>query len=264
MSNANKSFFWVFLPGILTAVAALLSAAPPPINPKDGLEHVWIPAGSFQMGCVPRDRQCDDDEKPRHRVEITNFWMNRTEVTVAAYKRFKEAQSQQMPPPPRDFNPNWGKDDHPIVSVQWRGAAAYCAWAGGRLPTEAEWEYAARGGKEGLIYPGGNKISSKNAKYDSDGTAPVGSYPANGFGLYDMVGNVWEWCSDPFDGSYYDNSPAVDPQGPLLGRNGEMGVVRGGGWDSNRGSLRVSVRASPSMDLGYKGIGFRCAGEVSP
>ena len=101
---------------------------------------------------------------------------------------------------------------HPIVRVDWNDAQAYCEWSGGRLPTEAEWEYAAREGQQGMIYPGGNQLSVENAKYDSgDGTVPVRSYEPNGFGFYDMAGNVWEWCADWFAEDYYESSPRQDP-----------------------------------------------------
>ena len=235
---------------------------PVELNRKDGLEYVRILAETFQMGCVPGDDDCESNEKPRHRVEITkDFWMSRREVTVAAHKRFVEATSHEMPEAP-SFNPSWGEEDHPIVNVSWDAAAAYCKWAGGRLPTEAEWEYAACGGKEGLLYPWGNEISSKNAKYHSeDGTAAVGSYPANGFGLYDMAGNVWEWCADFYAEDYYVSSTAQDPQGSP---SGEMRVVRGGSWDDAPEVLRASVRDRSQPGLGSDIIGFRCVREVSP
>ena len=231
----------------------------PQINAE--LDYIWIPPGNFQMGFVPGD-EVYDQEKPRHRVEITKaFWMSSTAVTVAAYKRFVEATSHQIPKAPR-FNPNWEKDDHPIVRVNWHDAEAYCEWAGGRLPTEAEWEYAARGGKEDLIYPWGNELSSQNAKYDSrDGTAPVGSYPANGFGLYDMTGNVWEWVADWYEENYYVSSPARDPEGPSAGRGR---VLRGGAWDIVPVYLRASYRCGVGPVSWWNDIGFRCAREVFP
>ena len=275
MSNANKSFFWVFLLGILAAVAALMTAQPPSsrvkVNPKDGLEYVWIPAGTFQMGCVTGDKECLGYEKPQHPVEITKgFWMGRTEVSVEAYKRFVAATSRKMPEVP-EFNPGWGKEDHPIVSVTWDEANDYCKWVGGRLPTEAEWEYAARGGKEDLKYPWGNEISKEHANYAenfqealkalSDGPSPVGSYPANGFGLYDMTSNVREWCADWF-GLHYASSPAQDPQGPPSGYYGR--VLRGGSWLSDPDFLRASGRLRYLPDGGSFSLGFRCAREVSP
>ena len=232
-------------------------------EPQDGLEYVWISPGKFQMGAVPGDDEARDHEKPRHRVEITKgFWMSRTPVTVVAYKRFVEATSHKMPEAP-SFNASWGKEDHPIVNVSWHEAAAYCEWADGRLPTDAEWEYAARGGKEDLIYPWGNKISSQNAKYNStDGTAPVGSYPANGFGLHDMAGNVWEWCLDWFTTGYYASSPSRDPQGPS--EKGRLRGLRGGSWFVSPVDQRSSVRYGIRPGVWVHYIGFRCAREVSP
>ena len=231
-------------------------------NPEDQLDYVWIPAGTFQMGATPGDSDARDGEKPRHRVEITKgFWTSSTAVTVKAYKRFVEATVRAMPQAP-NFDPNWEKEDHPIVKVNWHDAKAYCEWAGGRLPTEAEWEYAARGGEEGLRYPWGNKISSQNAKYNSkDGTAPVGSNAANGFGLYDMAGNVWEWCSDWYEEVYYASSPAQDPQGPP---EGTVRVFRGGSWGGLSRILRCSYRGRGEPGLRYINIGFRCVREVLP
>jgi hypothetical protein len=151
-------------------------------NPKDGLPYVWIPPGEFRMGATPGDTEAGADEKPRHPVRITKgFWLGATPVTVAAYKRFARENRREMPPVP-DFNPEWSKEDHPVVRVTWDEAAAYCEWAGGRLPTEAQWEYAARGGSDGLKYSWGNEITPENANYSGSkwkGTSPVRSYPPN-------------------------------------------------------------------------------------
>ena len=149
------------------------------VNPLDGLEYVRIPAGVFQMGCVPSDSDCDDEEHPRHRVQITrDFWIGRTEVTVGAYEKFAAFHRLEMPLAP-DFNQNWQFKEHPISRVTWDEADAYCTWTWGRLPTEAEWEYAARGGEEGLKYPSGQDIGKKDANYGRNvgGTSAVGSYP---------------------------------------------------------------------------------------
>ena len=216
------------------------------------------------MGAVPGDEGADDDEKPQHRVTITKgFWLGRTPVTVAAYKRFAQETGNGMPPAPT-FNRGWKKEDHPIVEVSWDEAKAYCQWAGGRLPTEAAWEYAARGRTDGLKYPWGNDITHDYANYDAKGTSSVGSYPTNGFGLYDVVGNVWEWCSDWYARDYYSDSlpfflPAKDPNGPL--ETGLLRVLRGGSWYSVPGDLRSSGRDWNRSEYRDDNVGFRCTRE---
>ena len=225
-------------------------------NPEDRLEYVWIPHGTFWMGALDRDEDANQNEMPRHKVTITTgFWLSQAPVTVAAFRRCVAEIGGPIPEAP-EFNPDWEKEDHPIVGVTWEAAAAYCSWAGGRLPSEAEWEYAARGGQEGLKYPWGNEIGERDAKYaSSDGTAPVGSYPANGFGLRDMVGNAWESCVDRYAKDYYGNSPWENPLGPDVG---ESRVVRGGCWNSIHRYLRCSNRNSNVPDDRNNNIGFRC------
>jgi formylglycine-generating enzyme required for sulfatase activity len=183
-------------------------------------------------------------------------------------------------------------DDHPIVNVTWEEASAFCRWAGGRLPTDAEWEYAARGGRERQRYPSGNSISHEDANYGQDDfccagrisgrdaweyTSPVRAFAPNGFGLYDMAGNVWEWVSDwqeaadpRFDGVDRDEvllalrstgPAATDPTGPATGI---ARVIRGGSWQNGSSELRVSGRSSAPPDARDPTIGFRCARVPTP
>ena len=175
--------------------------APPP----EGM--VLIPAGEFQMG----SDNGDDDEKPVHTVYVDAFYMDVYEVTVGQYRKFLQATGQGALP---DWISKYSPTDmHPVVGVGWRDAMAYATWAGKRLPTEAEWEYAARGGLVGKTYPWGNAIDASKANYgDNIGSpTPVGSYGANGYGLYDMAGNVWEWCLDELDTDFYARSPRQNP-----------------------------------------------------
>ena len=223
------------------------------------------------MGCVPDDQECYPREEPRHTVRVSRpFWIARTEVPVKAYERFVAAADLEMPPEPQglpDFNDGWSKKSHPMVKVTWDEAQSYCKWVGGRLPTEAEWEYAARRGKDGLKYPWGNERSHEEANYWRSGgrdiwknTAPVGSFAANGFGLYDTAGNVYEWIADWYDEEYYQRSLAVDPPGPSRGR---QRVVRGGAGLINPAVLRISTRLKNAPDARRLGVGFRCVMEVA-
>ncbi len=193
-------------------------------NPKDGLKYIWIPPGNFQMGCSPGDSDCGSDEKPAHPVTLSKgFWIGQTEVTVGAYKRFAHQTGRKMPPAPR-FNSGWGNEAMPMVRISWNDAQVYCKWAGGRLPTEAEWEYAARGGNTAACYGPLDKVAWH---LDNSGHQPhvVGQKSANGLGLFDTLGNVWEWVNDWYDEKYYQKSPAKDPPGPT---SGEFRVLRGG------------------------------------
>ena len=229
------------------------------------LDWVRIPAGTFQMGCVPGDLECSPDETPRHTVTVgTPFLMMIMPVTVAEYRRFARATGHEM----RSATPDVQGDDHPVVDVTWADAVAYCTWAGGRLPTEAEWEYAARGGRDGLKYPWGDSISHDNANFKGTGgrdrwesTSPVGSFEANGFGLFDMAGNVWEWCADLYGDKYYASSPATDPPGPS---SGSSRVLRGGSWEFGPGFLRISLRGWIGPSGGVNSGGFRCVRSPAP
>jgi len=232
------------------------------VNPKDGLKYVWIPPGTFMMGCSPGDNECHPSEKPPHQVRITKgFWLGQTEVPVDAYKRFAGATGRQMPLDSfggKPDNPGWGGEVMPIVDVTWVEAQAYCHWAGGRLPTEAEWEYAARAGSTEARY---GPIDEIAWYMNNSGNKPhqVGQKRPNSFGLYDMLGNVWEWVNDGYDVNYYRNSPLQDPKGPV---NDVFSVLRGGGWGNYPRNVRVSLRHWGNPGVRDVNVGFRCGGEV--
>ena len=213
-------------------------------NEVDGLTYVGIPAGRFQMGCSPRDGECSGDEKPGVMVEISNgFWMGQTEVPQGAYERVMGS------------NPSRFKgSDRPVESVTWQEASAYCAKVGGRLPTEAEWERAARGGTSDARYGALDRIGWYNGNSGSQ-TQRVGGKEANRYGLHDMLGNVWEWTGD----WYQDKLPGgTDPRGPATGN---QRVLRGGSWGDYPGNLRASNRSGFGPSYRYDLYGFRCVWE---
>lgn len=245
----------------------------PRVNPKDGQRYVWIPPGSFQMGCSPGDSECDADEKPAHPVTISRgFWLGQTEVTVAAYRRFTQATGRNLPSGVLvtgigeggvniEFNPQMptGPSGERLpVNVGLDDARAYCGWMGGRLPTEAEWEYAARGGSTEARHGSLDSIAWYSGN-SGNAAHPVGEKQPNKFGLYDMLGNVWEWVADWYDKDYYAQNSSGDPQGP---ETGSARVVRGGSWYYRPGSARVSRRYELEPGRRYKFVGFRCAWEV--
>jgi formylglycine-generating enzyme required for sulfatase activity len=217
------------------------------------VKWVSIPGGTFEMGCSPGDGDCSDDEKPPHSVTVSGFEMLETEVTEAQYETVMGDN------PSCDYN-GGGGPDNPVECVTWFDAKAFCEGIGGRLPTEAEWEYSARGGTT-TRYSCGDDASCLDAIawYDanSDGHKhDVKGKDPNGYGLYDMSGNVWEWTADWYSETYYSESPANNPQGP---DSGSIRVFRGGGFDYYAVYLRVSFRGyfSPSGD--YSNLGLRCA-----
>jgi len=223
----------------------------------DGGTYVWVPAGGFTMG----SEDGHEDAKPVHRVRITSgFWLGQCEVTNAQYRRFCDATGREFP-----TESDQG-DDHPVVWVSWHGAQAYCEHYGLRLPTEAEWEYAARG-SEGRLYPWGDEWDAgKCCDGDNQGpgghTYPVGSFPAgvSWCGALDLAGNVLEWCWDWYGAGYYGESPGADPQGPTAD---DYRVLRGGSWNSfDEASCRSTCRGGSPPSYGYYTDayrGFRCA-----
>ena len=275
------------------------------VRPADAMVMVHVPAGAFEMGSTENDvdaamalcqqyyEDCQRDwftrEMPQHRVSLDAFWIDRTEVTNEQFAVFLNDRGNQteggvtwldlneddclIERSGGEFQPKGGYADHPVMEVSWYGAQAYCDWAGGRLPTEAEWEYAARGARA-LVFPWGDAFDGNRLNYCDDNceygwkdgaindgfarTAPVGSYPdgASWCGALDMAGNVWEWAHDWYGEDYYDASPDRNPQGPASGQNR---IVRGGSWSNVPSFVRSASRLRNDPDYTYVNLGFRCA-----
>lgn len=218
---------------------------------------VLVPAGEFIMG---RDNGADD-ERPMRRVYLDAFYIDRTEVTNAQFKTFCDS-TRRLPPNNPFWDPDYfGKPDHPVVNITWEQADAYCKWAGKKLPTEAQWEKAARG-SEGWLYPWGNEYFEGRgnvARGDSfRRTAPVGSFPqgVSPYGALDMVGNVWEWCADWFGETYYENAPTRNPTGPK--EPSPWRVVRGGGFSSPPSDAITANRSKYKPREVLHHLGCRC------
>ena len=269
--NGSGFFFRPPVPVVTTPpISAVREPGKDELRPNrtDRQEYVWIPPGAFNMGCVAPDNRCQNEEQPQHAVTITQgFWLGRTEVEITAYQRYVESDksSRKMPGGPL-WDPKWKATNHPITGVSWLEANNYCQWVGGRLPTEAEWEYAARAGAPNEIYPLNDENSRDKANFSGkkqndrfEYTAPVRSFDANKFGLFDLAGNVWEWTQDWFDADFYKSSPPHDPIGPQTGKGHS---VRGGSFDSDpREHLRLSYRKG--LTKGGNNVGFRCVLENS-
>ncbi len=280
---------------ILTLRPTLLPLTPAAglarLSPIDGLKYVFIPPGAFLMGCSPGEApQCLPDEKPAHRVTVSRaFWLGQTEVTVSAYRRYIAAKGASMPDEPvfgsTPLNPGWANDSMPIVNVTREDATNFCSWSGGRLPTEAEWEYAARAGTtEGryglvdeiawyannsgralldseLIWRQEQKNFSERLNANGNTFHPVAQKKANAYNLYDILGNVWEWVSDWYDEKYYSSSPELDPRGPA---SGTYAIQRGGSWYTGPRVSRAAPRYKVATDARGFSIGIRCARDAAP
>ena len=245
------------------------------LETKPFIDMVKVKGGTFRMGCTQEQRKCGGDEKPVHKVRLDDYAISRYEITNAQYAVF--LNQQEVDRDGRDgrtalihidnkfchiryqdgqFIAEQGRKDHPVVEVTWNGAQAFCQWAGGRLPTEAEWEYASRGGQQGrpTLYSGSNHVDSV-AWYDRNAegsTHPVGTKKPNELGIYNMSGNVWEWCFDWY--SDYPKARRTNPKGP---RRGENVVVRGGSWLYYGSFCRVANRGSSAPSYAFNNYGFR-------
>jgi formylglycine-generating enzyme required for sulfatase activity len=255
---------------------------PAPVSrtrPADGMVMHYVSGGEFDMGSSEAEiaaalAQCeaaqvgshcerrDYNEFPVHAVTLEGFWLDRTEVTNAQYALCVEDGACR--PSRLAGNATYNGDDYPVAGIPWQDAADYCAWAGARLPTEAEWEYAARGA-ERRIYPWGNAFDCEGGNFENsftgcdDGyahTAPVGSFLAGASwcGVLDMAGNVWEWVADWYGD--YPSAPGANPTGPA---SGDLKILRGGSWGYDADGVRAAYRYSVSPDADYLGVGLRCA-----
>jgi formylglycine-generating enzyme required for sulfatase activity len=231
----------------------------------DGAPMVYVPAGEFVMGSNDHD-----DEKPPHTVYLDAFWMDKFEVTNALYKKCVDA-GKCATPSERKSNTRatyYGTspfDNFPVIYVSWNDARAFCAWAGKRLPTEAEWEKSARGpatsANNPRIFPWGNafdKTLLNSAEGGKRDTTAIGSYPtgASLYGALDLAGNVWEWTADWYDATYYKTSPTRNPRNDAAG---QQRVLRGGSWYDQQSFVRAASRISYLPDQRYPDVGFRCA-----
>ena len=229
------------------------------VNPKDGAEMVYVPAGEFLMGS--KEGEGSPNESPRHTVYLDGYWIYKTPVTVAQYRKFCEATGWKMPAPHHG-----AKDDHPVVNLSWEDACAYAQWAGASLPTEAQWEKAARG-PDGRVFPWGDyaeSVKRPSATLDpEEQTKPVGSHPEvnSPYGAQDMTGNVWQWCADYYDANYYRNSPARNPTGPPTGISR---ALRGGRWFINQPNFFPAAYRNFYLPKSWPGFcGFRCVMDAS-
>ncbi len=246
---------------------------------KDGQYYVLIPSGTFRMGCSQGDPECENDERPVHTVTIgKNFWIGQTPVTVAGFHLYR-AETKLHDQMDRNLNGATNDDTMPIVNITWDESREYCEWAGGRLPTEAEWEYAARattvsaryGPLEDVAWYGNN---SGNARIDAsalwltdqdaypkklfdngNGPRPVAKKKPNAWHLYDMLGDVWQWVSDYYGKDYYATQAMTDPTGP---QHTPTRGMRGGSWFAFSSNVRVSARGHNTPDHRGNTVGFRC------
>jgi formylglycine-generating enzyme required for sulfatase activity len=282
--------------------AALPEAAPAPplgtidrgprpgqikVNARDGQRYVWIPPGKFTMGCSPDDNVCGGEEEPAHEVNITKgFWLGQTPVTVGGWKRYRQTTSKPALPTSdtlgrTNLNEASGNEAMPAVAMTWSEAQSFCEWSAGRLPTEAEWEYAARAGATTARYgdlqtiawygdnSGRRRIDSaeiyrtdqsnygKRLFDNGNGPHPAGQKRPNAWNLYDMLGNVSQWTADWYDAQYYARRDSQDPLGPPTG---QQRTLRGGSWLVFPRHVRVSSRGKYAPEVRDPSVGLRCLG----
>lgn len=258
---------------LVFACPAAVNAGTPYTDSTTGMEFVSIKGGCYQMGDSVGDG--DPNERPVHEVCVSDFSMGKFEVTNAQFKKFRPQHNSG-----KSQNASLDEDNQPVVNVSWEEAVAFSKWLSQqsgqkyRLPTEAEWEYAARAGSNQSRFWGNNpeeackyaNVADMTAKKQwakwtaftcDDGyavSAPVGKFKPNGYGLYDMLGNVWEWCEDVYNSEAYTKLPKDNP---VFGGSGEYRVMRGGGWSNGPLGIQNSHRVGLSPDFGHHSLGFR-------
>lgn len=267
------TFSMLFNTFLLMASAQSLQAVIAPPKGKDRAPMVEIPTGSFPMGVPPGDRDGGRDEYPRHEVVLDTFLIDQFEVTNGRYLEFIKSTGHRVPQNPTNPTRNLWQGgtiteslaERPVINVDWFDADAYCKWAGKRLPSEAEWEKAAKGTSD-RRFPWGNveptaKHLNYNQRWIGEKTLmPVGSYEAgkSPYGVYDIVGNVWEWVNDWYDARYYEKSPSKNPPGP---QEGTKKVIRGAGWQNETPTVRIFTRVDSDPTMRNESTGFRCAAD---
>jgi len=272
MLNINRRKQAVLFSIVLLILVVFISSAPEPArrsgNSLDNgvkigtleIPAVLVKGGSFEMGAAGEESA--DDAQPVHMVTLTDFYLSTTEVTIGQYKEYCRQTGKAMPEQDPETN-----DSYPVAFVTWYEAFEFCKWTGGCLPTEAQWEYAARGGGMDFKYPTGSAIDHSQANYTGTGqadkwkrVAPVAKFPPNNLGIHDLAGNLYEWCQDYYRSDYYQNSGMINPAGPATSL---FKVIRGGSWYHDKNEMRTTYRFRymPVARLSF--VGFRVAWDPS-
>jgi eukaryotic-like serine/threonine-protein kinase len=278
LPSASPTREITFFPTMTATISTTTTLAPGTRRTvsEDGMLQVYVPAGWFDMGSLPEDPGADADEYPLHEVYLDAFWIDQVEVTNAMFARFLNQMGNQV-----EERASWldagdedvqiyqaegewqvkkGYETHPVVEVNWFGAQAYCRWAGRQLPSEAQWERAARG-SDRRTFPPGEKINCSHAntiECKRNSAEPADARPdgASPFNAFDMAGNLWEWVADWYDTNFYTESPAENPSGPL---DGQFKVLRGGSYGQDRMHARSANRRHNAPANSQFDYGFRCA-----
>ena len=272
--NPTKNMLVVVPTYIATSAQEGIGISSTMVSDSDGMTLLYIPAGEFTMG----SENGELDEKPTHKVYLDAYRIDQTEVTNRMYAKCVQAARCNLPTSVKSnlqdsYYDNPDFENHPVIYVSWNDANSYCSWAGRRLPTEAEWEKAARGGVEGKAYPWGNELPAckkgaenganfaGNEGCNSRDPEIVKNFAPNSYGVYDMAGNVWEWTADWYGGTYYQEAPYSNPSGA---DSGIFRIIRGGSWNFSSSYLRSSFRGRDDPTITAHDVGFRCAQNVSP